>query len=284
MAPSISLVTPPACEPLSLSDAKLQLGMDSSETYDDARISRLIVSARRTLENITRRALITQRWTMKLDGWPPLHPLYSARGFPEILIPKPPLQSLVSFQYVDTGGILQTLQQQTDYGADASMMYGYQLNLGSETQPARLTPPWARPWPPLRMVPENVIVDFWAGYCSAVYLSTAASTAAIAGTKFDPGDDGDDIYIPGAGPAGSMLVGVLAVDDQGNGTVTPAPSNTVSNVVAFVGGYVPEEILDGMRMQIAYLYAQRGDVLDKNVPCGAPGVEDLVSYYINYTA
>jgi len=52
---------------------------------------------RQAVESYTHRALITQEWMYEMDSFPPLHPLYQRHGFPLILVPKPPLQSIVSF-------------------------------------------------------------------------------------------------------------------------------------------------------------------------------------------
>ena len=73
--------------------------------------------------------------------------------FPWIVLPKPPFQSIVSFNYIDTQGVTQDMT-----------VYGFQQDPGSETQPARLTPPFAQPWPPIRRIPNNVSVEFICGY------------------------------------------------------------------------------------------------------------------------
>lgn len=280
---SITLVTPPACEPISLADAKSYLRVDG--TADDNDIAGMIVSARRTVESITRRALIRQEWLVKRDGFPGFHPLYASHGYPAILLPKPPLLAIVSFQYVDTSGNLQTLDLQTDYGRSTELFYGYELGMGSETQPARLTPPYARPWPPARMVQENVLIDFWAGYCDAQIISIAdLYPNVIVGATFPASENGSAIYIPNAGPGNSLLQAVLAVDGEGNGTITPAASQAVSNVVATIGGQVPQELISGIKLQLSYLYSQRGDAYAAAGNQEALGLENLVSYYINRVA
>ena len=82
---SLALTSPPSVEPISLSDAKAHLKIDTTD--DDALITRLIAAARARAEWHTGRALITQSWTLWLDGWPPTG---------AIEIPLPPLQSVVS--------------------------------------------------------------------------------------------------------------------------------------------------------------------------------------------
>src|SRR5882762_10579324 len=58
----------PTVEPITLTDAKLQVRQ--SETFDDALIQALISAARQFAETVTRRAFMAQRWTYLLDQFP----------------------------------------------------------------------------------------------------------------------------------------------------------------------------------------------------------------------
>lgn len=62
------LTTPPAVEPVLLSEAKTHLRVAHAD--DDAFISKLIVAARRTVEARTALRLVTQNWSLFLDCWP----------------------------------------------------------------------------------------------------------------------------------------------------------------------------------------------------------------------
>jgi uncharacterized phiE125 gp8 family phage protein len=62
------LTTPPATEPVSLAEAKAHLRVTHAD--DDAYISTLIIAARRAAEARTGLALISQGWSLWLDGWP----------------------------------------------------------------------------------------------------------------------------------------------------------------------------------------------------------------------
>ncbi|MBB5050548.1 putative phiE125 gp8 family phage protein [Afipia massiliensis] len=62
------LVTAPAAEPLSLTDAKNFLRVEHGD--DDAIITSLVSAARNHVEALTRCALITQTWRLVLDRWP----------------------------------------------------------------------------------------------------------------------------------------------------------------------------------------------------------------------
>ncbi len=95
---TLILVTPPAAEPVSLSDAKAFLKVEHDD--EDALIGTLIAAARLHVEAAIRRVLVTQAWRLVLDGWPPgrrveipLSPVaaidavtvYDAEGGPSVL-------------------------------------------------------------------------------------------------------------------------------------------------------------------------------------------------------
>lgn len=62
------LTTPPAAEPVSLAEAKTHLRVTHAD--DDAYIARLIVAARRAVEQATALRLVTQGWSLFVDRWP----------------------------------------------------------------------------------------------------------------------------------------------------------------------------------------------------------------------
>src|SRR5690242_4477350 len=155
---SLTLITPPAVEPVSLDDVTEILSYGPTSGLDattlallTSRLTPLITSARMACEDYLRGALITQTWQLQLDGFPGFNTRYNWNGYPAILVPKPPFQSIISFQYVDVGGVLQTMAEDTTYGVNDPTFYSYQLDPGGQTQPARILPAYARPWPPTRL-------------------------------------------------------------------------------------------------------------------------------------
>lgn len=78
---ALKIVTEPASEPVTASEAKLHLRVD--HTADDTLIARLITLARQEVERLANVCLITQTWDYVLDGFPvapfdiPLYPLVS---------------------------------------------------------------------------------------------------------------------------------------------------------------------------------------------------------------
>lgn len=136
------LVTAPAAEPISASEAKAHLRVTHSN--DDTLISALITAARLYCEAYTHRALVTQTWDWFLDAFP----------CGEIDVPYPLLQSITWVKYTDPDGVLQTL--------DAAL---YQVTLNAE--PARLAPAYGQAWPVARTQIDAVNVRFVAGYGNA---------------------------------------------------------------------------------------------------------------------
>jgi uncharacterized phiE125 gp8 family phage protein len=142
---SLSLVTAPGQEPISLQEAKEHCRIDLAD--EDARISSYIIAERQHVERATGRQLITAAWVLKLDGWPCW-----------IDVPKPPLRSVTTVQYVDTAGVTQTL------AADQYRVVGATGGTVTTLVRGRITPAYGVTWPTVQCVEENVIVTFSAGF------------------------------------------------------------------------------------------------------------------------
>jgi uncharacterized phiE125 gp8 family phage protein len=131
----------PTTEPISLTEAKSHMRVDISD--DDDYITSLITAAREYIEFATRRALITQTWRYSLEKWP---------TGDEFEIPKPPLQSITTFQYTDSDG--------TTSDVDSDL---YEVDTDSE--PARIKLAYGQSWPSETLKATNPIqVTFVAGY------------------------------------------------------------------------------------------------------------------------
>ena len=243
---SLVLITPPACEPIALSDAKDHLRVDFTD--EDAVIQRLLAQARDQIESNCRRVLVPQTWLLKRDGFPGQDPFYTQRGMHSIILPKPPFQSLAWFKFVDVAGVLQTLTATDTAGnLTGGAFYGYQLDPGSETQPARLTPPWAKPWPPTRRIPNCVQIQFTAGYADPAAVATA-----------------------------------LAAWETANSSATAQQISDERS--RLMGAAVPPSILNAIYLQLAWLYNNRGELAGSNIGDLAPGVRGTLSHYANWTA
>lgn len=137
---ALTLITPPAVEPISLADAKAHLRVN--HTDEDALISALIKAARQHLEGprgYLARALVTQTWELTLDSF------YAG----SIQIPLPPLQSVVSVKYTDADGFEQTVAP-VDYYVDAANEPGWLVGVAA--------------WPGTLSAINALRVRFVAGY------------------------------------------------------------------------------------------------------------------------
>jgi hypothetical protein len=276
----LRLITPPAAEPVALADFKNILRIPAMDTSWDSTLVIFLKAAREACENYCRIALVTQTWLARLDSFPSVPLRYDRNGYPQILLPKPPFQSIDSISYVDTSGAVQTLTRDPSYGVNlAAPFYGYQLEPGGGIMPAAITPPWARPWPPQRMVPANVTIQFRCGYGGPLAVSLAAGSKAlsVSGFTFNPddapqitGDTGTLISIPGAGPlvtgqASALVTNVASVDGEGNATLTAAATGAVTSASAWLGYPIPFSLQMAIFMQ-AQFYFEQGAVSDQMEP------------------
>jgi hypothetical protein len=259
---SIALITPPIAEPVTESQLMQQMGFGTvadatlSATLN-AQLSTSLVAARSNVESFLRRVLITQHWLLRRDRF--THRM--------IALPKPPFQSIDFFKYVDTFGNVQQLFLDTTYGLNFPAQYGYQLERGSETQPARLFPPWSKPWPPTLQVPSNVMIQFRCGYGGPAAVSMTPGSAILAGPVFNPddaplmtGDTGTAVSVPGAGADGlegpPLIANVASVDVNGQATLSIAATTDVSTGQAWIGNPVPPEVLKAILLLGQFFYEQ----------------------------
>jgi uncharacterized phiE125 gp8 family phage protein len=93
-------LTPPALEPVSLSDARIFLRLD--QTDEDGLLSTLITAARLMVEAASGRMLIEQSWRIVLDRWP--------EGG-EIRLPLSPATSIAAARVYDALGEAQAVPE-----------------------------------------------------------------------------------------------------------------------------------------------------------------------------
>lgn len=154
----MQLITPPAGEPVSLQEAKAHLRVDFDD--DDGLIQALIAAARQAAETITNRQLMSARWKLVMDSFPgpslmgvPAGQPFSLPGH-AILIHKSPVLNVVSINYLDMAGVLQSMTA-SNYTVDAAC------------EPARITPVFGQIWPIALPQIGAVSVTFDAGYGAA---------------------------------------------------------------------------------------------------------------------
>lgn len=140
---TLTVKTPPATEPVSLSTVKDHLRIDTTD--QDSALSNLIQAARERAERYLARALITQTLELRLDRFPSM-----------IELPRPPIQSMDTITYIDPDGVEQTL---ASYDAD--------------TEGARIIPSHGSDWPTTRVTVNAVTVTYTAGYGDAADVPEA---------------------------------------------------------------------------------------------------------------
>lgn len=145
---SISTVTAPTWEPVTLIEAKEMLRVD--DDLQDATINALVTVARQWCEARMDRTVPQTTLRLKLDRFP------SCNG--PIILPRGVTQSVSSITYIDSGGTTQTLSSSL-YVVDTSSV------------PARVKPEYTEVWPSTRAPYMNTVTVEWvSGYASAAVV------------------------------------------------------------------------------------------------------------------
>lgn len=163
----------PACEPVSVQEAKNWLHVDADD--EDALILGLIAAARQHAEVFTQRALITQTFELSLDAfpvncrahlarYPETRACLAANYLREIVLPRPPAVSVQTVKYYDTAGVLQTLSSAQ-----------YYVDVRNEPGRIVLNPDYD--WPETQTRPNAVIIAYTAGYGTPSFVPSGIRTA-----------------------------------------------------------------------------------------------------------
>ena len=139
--------THPAVEPVTLSEAKGHLRVDSTD--DDAYITGLIRAAREWVEEYLDRTLIHTQWVMRFDKFP-------ADSTADIELPRPPM---VASGTATSVTVAYTLEDGTTatYGTAS-------FRVDRASTPGAVKTVYAATWPPHRQDDNSVSVTWWAGY------------------------------------------------------------------------------------------------------------------------
>ena len=138
---SLVRVTEPDSPVISTAEAKLHLRIDHSD--EDTLIDRIVEAATNQCEEYQGRAYVTQEFRLTV----PRFPFYGRI----IRLPRPPLQSVTSIEYLDVNGDVQTL--------DASM---YRVN--TDGLPGQVIIKDGESWPNTVYAPDAVRITYTAGY------------------------------------------------------------------------------------------------------------------------
>lgn len=141
---SLTLVTAPSVEPVSLATAKAHLRVEHND--EDDLISEYIASARQLCEDYCERSFINQYWTAAFDGFP--------MDGEAIELPRPRVTTIQTFVYDDTDDAEQAV---------SASIYNESLS----TDQARLTLAQGEAWPEVGTTAAPVRVTFKSGYGAA---------------------------------------------------------------------------------------------------------------------
>ena len=131
-------------EAITSDEAKAYARIDTTD--EDTLIANLCVAARKRVEEITGRALLTTTFTLKLPEFP--------RAGEHLLLVKSPVQSITSITYKDT--------------ADASQTWTSSLyDLITSVEPNYVRPAYNQIWPDALNDSESVTVTYKGGYGDA---------------------------------------------------------------------------------------------------------------------
>lgn len=147
---SVTEVTAPTAEPVSLADVKTFLHVDDND--ENELIQRLVVAARDWCERFTGRQFMTATYDWRLDAFPD-------SSADCLWVPRPPLASVTSITYTATDGT------STTWGAS-----NYQTDIYSE--PARILPAYGVTWPSTRDVLNAVTIRFVCGAAETAVKET----------------------------------------------------------------------------------------------------------------
>lgn len=144
---SLTRQTAPAVEPVTLSEAKAHLRVDTTD--DDTYIGSLIKAAREWVEEYLDRTLVHTQWVVRFDGFP-------VTGTDDIELPRPPVvasgtATTVSLTYTLDTGSTATLST-ASYRVDRNATPGAVKTLYSGTWPSHLEDD------------NSVSITYWAGY------------------------------------------------------------------------------------------------------------------------
>lgn len=164
---SLTLTTAPSIEPLLVADLRAHLKVDDGE--EQFLLDAWLTAARQQVEIYTGVALLTQTWLLQLDGFP-------ADDF--VTLPRAPVQSIASVQYVDQAGTTQTMSA-GDYRLVAP-----EDPVGGEH---RLVLGYGKSWPSTRSDINSVSISFIAGFADRKSVPPAllAAILLIAGDLYE---------------------------------------------------------------------------------------------------
>jgi len=171
------LVTAPASEPVTATELRTHLRVDSTE-LPDGEANSLIVEARQMIEDQTGLAFISQSWRLSIDRWPggqeawwdgvrqmAISELYSAGQITSLALPRWPLASITSVTVYDEDSNSEAVTIADTFDIDT-----YQV-------PGRLTLKRGSTWPIALRANNAIQIVYVAGYANAAAVPATMKRA-----------------------------------------------------------------------------------------------------------
>lgn len=144
---SLTRQTPPALEPVTLTEAKAHLRVDSTD--DDVYIATLITAAREWVEQYLDRTLVHTQWVMRFDKFPD-------SGIEPVELPRPPM--------VASGTATAVTVTFTQEQGSTSTYSTAEYRVDRHATPGTILPIYGSTWTPHRQDDNSISVTWWAGY------------------------------------------------------------------------------------------------------------------------
>lgn len=144
---SLTRQTPPALEPVTLTEAKAHLRVDTTD--DDVYIATLITAAREWVEQYLDRTLVHTQWAMRFDKFPD-------SGIEPVELPRPPM--------VVSGTATAVTVTFTQEQGSTSTYSTAEYRVDRHATPGTILPIYGSTWTPHRQDDNSIAVTWWAGY------------------------------------------------------------------------------------------------------------------------
>ena len=171
------LVTAPATEPVTASELRTHLRVDSTE-LPDAEANALIAESRQMIEETTGLAFISQSWRLSIDRWPggqeawwdgvrqmAISELYAPNYMTSVHMPRWPLASITSVTVYDDDSNAETVTVANTFDVDT-----YQV-------PGRITLKNGSTWPIALRANNAIQIVYVAGYANAAAVPSVLKRA-----------------------------------------------------------------------------------------------------------
>jgi len=155
---NLELATAPTQEPISMDELMVYLRIDSEDMVENQLLESILKASRENVEDITRRAIMTQTWDYYLNEFP---------GADYFKLPLGNLQSVTHVKYTDSDGTQTTMTVSTDYLVEIN-----------DDQCGRIVLPYDTDWPIFTEYPSKaIVVRFVCGWTARALVPAKIKSA-----------------------------------------------------------------------------------------------------------